>query len=357
MLFTPSNQYTLKNSGISEDVEAWEQAIDTLANCERVDSENWQTLVVLLGTEEDSDSYLTSPLYYAYTGRKGLWLYREHNTFIPFCWHPNVTGRILVFPTLGAKNETALHNMLFQFPMPPAGLYLARNKVAFDGVKTLISSRNQRHILLTSKTETVLDWQYPVRVLDTAQVANMVGHDFMHIRNRYRQTRKYSVESRSLQTCSSLEINKFIWRWSEQSSLSSFDIEAAASPYLAITDLVQNRNFDAHGLAFFVNGSIQSIVAWDISNQHTPTANIFINLTNTAYKGLSEYGLQAAAKTLSDNNIKYMNLGGSETKSLDDYKNKYVPAYSLDLTSIDVSIRSKSYPSERSETIANAATA
>ena len=72
-----------------------------------------------------------------------------------------------------------------------------------------------------------------------------------------------------------------------------------------------------------------------MSNAQRKTANLYMNLCNTAYRGLPEFLIRATAEKLHANGIPFLNLGGSETAGLDRFKNKFAPAFSLALCSLE----------------------
>jgi hypothetical protein len=112
-------------------MEEWEESVSVLKRFIRLTEENRGLFFALLGKESDLDSYATSPVYYAFTGRKGLWLYQDGNSYVPLCWHPNVDGQILVFPPRGQYHPTILKKVLMKC------LYLRREQV-------LLASRKEK---------------------------------------------------------------------------------------------------------------------------------------------------------------------------------------------------------------------
>jgi hypothetical protein len=60
-----------------------------------------------------------------------------------------------------------------------------------------------------------------------------------------------------------------------------------------------------------------------------------MNLCNVACRGLPEFLINATAEKLHANGIPFLNLGGSETAGLDRFKNKFAPALSITLCSLE----------------------
>jgi len=63
---------------------------------------------------------------------------------------------------------------------------------------------------------------------------------------------------------------------------------------------------------------------------------LFAGLADTSVSGLSDFQMISLCKYLDKAGVKYLNLGGSETDSLNSYKFKYSPVRSLDVLSADV---------------------
>ena len=316
------------------DFEDW---LEQSKDIERVTGANISHFAKLLSTEEDFDSYVTSPAYYVFTGRRGLWTYRHGETCVPLCWHPNVDGQILIFPPRGKKNFAAITALLDEIAPPPMGFLLARFKQE-DIIHLKTFDAFLHRASFTPVMEETLDWSYPARVLSTERTAEMQGHEYMHVRNRVRQTKKYQLDVGLFSPGHVPEIEALTYRWANRQSENPHELSNLMAPYKEILRLVKHKNLDLTGLVFSINGQIQAATIWDISNAKNCTANVYINLCNVMYRGLSEFSVKTTAETLYAQGIQYMNLGGSETAGLDRYKKKFVPAYSIDLCSLEATI-------------------
>lgn len=315
------------------DFEDWLEQSELV---ERVTDANLSHFVQLLASEEDCDSYAVSPAYYAFTGRRGLWLYHYDGTYLPMCWHPNVAGQILVFPPRGKKNYAAIIALLGEAPPPSRGFLLARFKPQEIGrLKTLYAFI--RHASFEPIEEEVLDWRYPARILSTLKTAQMLGHEYMLIRNRVRQTRKYSLDIQPLSTKHIPEIETLALRWADRQAASHGELIDLVTPYRETLRLFKHQGFGLDGLVFAVEGQIQAVTAWDISNPKHKIANLYVNLCNITRRGLSEFAIKATAMKLCADGVPLLNLGGSETAGLDHYKNKFAPVMSVDLCSLEAS--------------------
>ncbi|MFA4994106.1 MAG: hypothetical protein WC521_02250 [Bdellovibrionales bacterium] len=325
-----------------EDISAWKIAVSRLPGVTRIGKENQRLFSELLSSENDADSYLTSSAYYAFTGRNGLWVYQEGASFIPFCWHPNVPGEILVFPARGSYSASILHNFLQTIPEPPCGLRLARVKggsFVMEETSPMATKLGQS-VVFAPVIEHVLDWKYPVRVLSTDLVSKMEGPNFRHVRNHIRQILLKNPEIRNLRDVPSTLLDRFIVEWAGNAATTVYEISDLVNLYRTIMSLSDDPALNVEGLVVLINGRVEALNMWDVSNPNNPTANRFVNLCNTAYSGLADFVMNRTAKCLFAQGIKYLNIGGAETESLDRFKRKFMPAYSIGLHSVEVEFQS-----------------
>ncbi len=304
---------------------------------ERITDADIPRLVKLLSSEVDVDSYAVSAAYYAYTGRCGLWLYHYDGTFLPICRHPNVEGQILVFPPRGEANYAAVTALLNEAPTPPQGFVLARYKPEEIGrLKTFDAFVGRTSFDLIE--EEVLDWRYPVRILATLHTAQMLGSKYMLIRNRVRQITKHTVDVRPLSIEHAPEIEALALRWANRQAETAADLTDLVTPYKETLRLLEHRTLGLDGLVFVVDGQIQAVTMWDISNPEHRIANLYMNLCDVNFRGLSEFAIKASAAKLVEAGVPLLNLGGSETLGLDHYKNKFAPVLSVNLCSLQASV-------------------
>lgn len=320
------------------DHEAWERAFEAIPGVSRIPENDFTQLQQLLAPCDDKDSYLTSPMYYAFTGRRGLWTYQKDDAFILICEHPNVDGQILIFPQLLKADTDLIADLLTVMPKPPAGMRIARAKQDETGEQSDIHS-DSRHVALIRCEENVLDWKYPVRILSTDDVASLSGHKFMKVRNHIRQLQKRSVEVLPFDAIShSRALERLLHRWANYNATNREEYNLLYAPYENLFSQSIEKPPGLAGLMTFVNGEMEAVSLWDISNHQRPTANVYVNFCNTEIRGLSEFSMVKCCETLRDEGIRFLNLGGSETESLDSYKKKFDPAFSIDLCSIDIKI-------------------
>ncbi len=321
---------------IEDELILWEQSVEAIKNVERISLEKSAYFSNLLRNESDADSYLTSMSYYFFTGRKGLWIYKNGESFIPFCWHPNVPDQVLVFPQRGRSCPGLLDEFLSKVPMPPAGISLVRVKESIDAVPSIKAIGSLGSVVLSPVVEPVLDWKYPVRVLSTKTVSAMNGPEFRYIRNRVKQIERADGKIAAMKDVPVLFLEEFIRRWAGSNTEFYTEEDEMFSLYQKIISFRDKAELGVDGFVVFINGEIEALTMWDTSNAGTPIANRFVNLCDTTYGGLADFCTVSLARKLGAQGIEYLNIGGAETESLDQFKRKFQPAYSLKLHSVEV---------------------
>lgn len=322
--------------------EDWEHEVALLHRFVKITEENRGLFFALLGKESDLDSYATSPVYYAFTGRNGLWIYQDGNSYVPLCWHPNVDGQILVFPPRGQYHPTILKKALAEMPTPPAGISLARVKadeICSESIRNISGFAGRSISTTLVDEEPVLDWRYPVHIFSTENVARSEGRAFVKVRNNIKQMEQYTVSILPLSEGRTPQVIEFVNRWARGRSPNIAEIKELVSPYVETMKLLKDDVFNVSGQMFFVDGLLQAVTLWERPNTAMKIANVWMNLCNTEIRGLSEFVVQRTSQELLALGIHYANYGGSETKGLDVYKKKYDPAFSLELKSINVDIK------------------
>lgn len=284
--------------------------------------ENTGDLKKLLGTFSNVDSYLTSPTYYLFTGRNGLWLSNQQNIVNLIAHHPNIPDRLIVYPD--PENGEISQSLLNILPCMPEGIQTGRVKKNDQTIRISPAWRNTE--------ENVLDWKFPVRILSTQDTASCSGHQYMYIRNRLRQLKHHKISVQPLNAILHSKImENLLHRWVSHYAKSQADYNNLYAPYEYLFSLSMEEKSGLNGLMFFVDGTLEALSLWDVSNQNHPCANLFVNICNTHIRGLSEYLVVKTCETLAQNNVSYLNLGGSEWSGLDHFKKKFVPTQSVDL--------------------------
>ena len=343
-------------AAINGAVEAWEQHIEQLSNVARVTLTDYAQLKSYFQHYSDADTYLTSPAYYFFTGRNGLWTYSKGEQKILFCWHPNREGQVLIFPPVDNKATALLAELLQILPVPPSGLKLARMKAGTptDNLVQHLKSNGDRLIEFSIQREDVLDWRYPVRVLSTALVARTVGNKFRNVRKGLIHAQKHSIRKVALSLATQQQdLRQLLHEWASQSSKTKEEYADLYETYDSLFVMAAKATHAIDGLVYYVGDKIEAISLWETPSDTTNTANLYANFCNTSLDGLAEYTFVSICDVLSNKGIEMLNLGGSETSSLDFFKNKFRPAVSIDLCSIDIKLDAleKSSPKQRNAEI------
>ena len=314
----------------------WETAFEAIEGVTRVGEDDLARLQKLLSDCDDEDSYLTSPIYYTFTGRKGLWVYEKDGGFLFVCWHPNVPNQILIFPQIIKHDTDLITDILLKIPEPAGGVRIVRVKKNAQIRRGTLSHYSPSFTLRTCE-EDVLDWKYPVHLLSTEAVTVLVGHQFMYIRNRLRQLKIHSVNIVPYDAILySRALENLLHRWATHNATNQEEYDNLYAPYENLFSLSMEKISGLSGLMFFVDDTLQAVSLWDVSNASRKTANLFVNICNTEIRGLSELLTVKSCETLQQQGVARLNLGGSEWAGLDTYKRKFCPVTSVELHSANV---------------------
>lgn len=319
--------------------DEWERKFEALPEVERIHEENFLYLKSILQVSENRDSFLTSANYYMFTGRRGLWLYRREGLYLCVCWHPNSIGKLLVFVP-SEDNFPLVAEFLENMPDPIDDIIVAR--VGDDRIQEILTASMSKTLTISKEQEQVLDWTYPVHILSTSRLLDLSGKDFMYIRNRLHQMDKVKVSVSAFDAVHhSRALEGLLHRWAKRNAATSLEYENLYEPYDRLFSWALNKQAGLSGVLVFVDDQLEAVGLWDISNTMHKTANLYVNLCNVTIKGLSEYLIVQCCEQLKSDNIEFINLGGSESKGLDHFKCKFRPEMSLDLSSILISMSSK----------------
>ena len=330
-------------------LELWEQALDDIPYIERISFDTYAQLLPYIGDKKNIDSYLTSPLYYLFTGRNGLWGFNYQDKRILFCWHPNCDGQILIFSTSDCEEWPVVHKLLELLPPPPLGFKLARvqKDSSLQSLLTRTPDLNDVNFEYKIVEEKILDWAFPVRILHTYEIKNLTGKKFNNVRNCISRIKKFSPEYHIIsQSIYDRDIKNLLHRWADKTAETKEEYFNLYECYDSLFSLCRKKG-SASGLAFYIDSKLEAVSLWDISNGIHPTANLYANFCNKNYYGLAEFIIVKTCETLASMGIEYLNIGGSETASLDFFKNKFRPVISVDLCSIDIHYRHKAIATER----------
>ncbi|QQR68356.1 MAG: hypothetical protein IPI58_05735 [Alphaproteobacteria bacterium] len=329
-----------KNKTHDASLLSWEEEFENLPNVFRVNRFSPDIRYVkeiLESAKDEEDSYLTSLAYYLFTGRDGLWGYGGVESLVLVSWHPNLRGRILIFPQLGNQQPNLIESLVQEMPPPPAGAQLARIKPqnAPDAIRFLSDALPVWKGKASLQPEDILDWLYPAHVIDTRLVAEAKRSCLKGVRNNVNRLASLKPEVVGLQNIGHPDmLIHLARRWAYMRD--PHRIEELIDPYQKLATMVFDQSLGLQGQAVLIDGKVEAFCVWDPPKNSRGMATGLATLHNPAISGLSDYQYNKMCATLARQGVGLLNLGGSETSGLDWFKRKFKPAHSYPLCSIDI---------------------
>lgn len=282
------------------------------------------------------DSYIVSPLYYRITGRKGAWYYKSKNAFVVVMQHPHKVNTLLVFPELGDGEYTLTASVLQKLYRMDHDIQLARYtgenieqlKRALDHLKDNIVDD------LEVFNEDSLDWRYPVHILNTQTVIEMKGKSFEEIRSRIRKTEGDITFEHLNRATAVKQMRAALKFWEGNMIMAGRDTDDMSEFYEEFFKIIENYTGRWDGIIFYKEKRPVGLLVWEEVSQDI--ANGLINIGDTTINGLSDFQIVTLSQILNDRGVRFLNVGGSETESLDHYKCKFMPEISVQLHSAKV---------------------
>ena len=271
------------------------------------------------------DSYLNAPLYYMLTGRGQVRIHEGYGAVMAVCPHPQVDGRLLVFPEIGPGKGRLAASVLTELEAPSNGIQLARfTEEDIAGLKDALSMRNAGRIETIIKVEeTAMDWRYPVHLLDTIKVGAMDGAAFAKIRNKCRQVAG-TMAVQPLSEPGMLQAMRAARKYWEGSMMMRGHFTDDMSGYYdTLFAMIAEWPHLFGGLVFLQGKRPVGFTVHD--RPFNGTANMFANISDASITGLADYQVVATCRALGSTGTKSLNFGGSETESLDLFKRKFLP--------------------------------
>lgn len=286
--------------------------------------------------DEKLDSYLQSPLYYLITGRKGAQLYKNHNAALVVCQHPHSEDRLMVFPEVGKADYELTASVLNMLTPPKNGIQLARYH--HDDIRSLREQLAKPDYSTVSGIsiieEDILDWRYPMHIVACNRVGQMQGSKFQKTRNKFRQAAQ-SITSVELNHQNSLRFMRAALKFWEGNMIANRkDTDDMSSFYEEFFKIAEQYPNTYEGLVFMQGRKPVGLSVWE--ELSSSIANSFVHISDTTIGGLSDFQLVSTCRMLHARGVRHLNLGGSETHSLNAFKQKYQPVKSAKLLSANV---------------------
>ena len=308
------------NTAYSPNIEYYKpQGFEFIESVQKLDMHNISCIEAILARQDSKDSYSKSPGYYAFTGRKGLWIYREKQTAIIFCLHPNIDNTILIFPLLGKRDVAVLDGFIRK--LKPFGKKIELSRVPQED---LIASNYIKY-----GEEEVLDWKYPIYTYSTSELLKMEGRPYRQFRNYVKRAYKDKIVVR---TCDIVEGFDKVKTYLDSVSLNAqrnedewdtsneFFTQALYSSQLDLSLVIAEKEGKVIGAAI-----IEKPIPGRV------TANVLMVQADKGYQGLFEYMYYGIAAHLERLGVYYYCDGGSEYEGLDKFKRKMQPCKEIQL--------------------------
>lgn len=330
---------------MEQEIIDWVEKIKDVPNMETFNSITFQEFITSIPDEitNQFDSYLLSPAYYEFTGRKGAWMYRTDDSFTVICWHPNKKGKILIFPTISNKGynagTTVLSKIINQLPASSNGIQLARlNKEgALLYKKDIERNLFSEKIGIIPAKETLLDWLFPSYTLSTSSIEKLQGSKFQHIRQRINKLNREDIIIEKLDAhIHRPELIELISKWAYEFNYDDYQLEDLLSPGIKLLDMMQQEHSKLSGQVIRYKNKIESFCIWEKPITGILPANELAIAASKDIKGLSELQMVEMCKALKEDGIEYVNIGGSESTGLDLYKKRFNPVSSHEMGTMEI---------------------
>ncbi len=247
------------------------------------------------------DSYSVSPAYYLMTGRRGLWRYSRESENILFCIHPNQDGVILLFNP--ARSDSIVHHFL-------------ENPILASWPARICRVDQPDHYPWQQLEEDILDWRFPVCILDTGQVSALAGSKFADLRNQFNRGFKQGFSLFPYAPELKGKVSDLIGAWKEPE---------CQEPYRELLEIIESCSDRNQGVIAMDGGKAIGFVHFETPLQNDNPANSLSLICAPGYRGLEEFMMVVICKRLRAQGIKRLNIGGSESQGLHRFKMKFNP--------------------------------
>jgi len=300
----------------------------------KIITDDYDLLYKFLSFFSFEDSYLNSPTYYLFTGRRGLWLYHSDGGAVLACQHPNLPDCQLVFPPFGPKPHRTLAQALQSLSIIRKEIRLARVPVA--QVERYRDSLAAYGIKATPQVEDVMDWKYPVQVLSTERVLEHSGDGFKNHRCQYNYFIKHNTPTIE-DLNRSFDLEGFLEAWAVRNLSGTYSLEDIKGPYEELLRLYRRNHPLLQGFVVKIGGQIVGFNFYELPLKAGLPANSFAGICDTTLRGLSDFMQREECRRLHVAGVAEVNIGGSENEGLNYFKSKFRPIHSLSLVSFNLS--------------------
>jgi hypothetical protein len=285
------------------------------------------------------DSYALSPAYYAFTARLGGSVVRSNGALTVSCRHPNRSGVQLIFPELSeaptyatglriarkAVREGLVPHFVRLTGDHRAGLFLAARSLTRQGLQ------------LMDFEEDILDWRFPIHVLDTSLVACRRGGRFKRLRLQLRKVQRGRLSVLEYRhEAHAVAADKLLKAWSAQYRHPQYSTDQIVLPIWKLLQIRPDQVKTLRRQLLCLDGEVCGVSVWEEPVYQDGPANLLAVASTHSVSGISEWQMALLCEQLIARGITRLNIGGSETEGLDRYKRKFRPPESRDLYSAAV---------------------
>jgi hypothetical protein len=302
--------------------------------------DNFSDLRDILSKSSARDAYCKSALYFAFTGRGKVWIVDRDPDYLILVRHPNVDEKdeiLLVFFPFITSAAHLVEQVRILCNFRPflnefQKVHLARIPAS---VVPAAMEHARSHCRLEITEETKLDWAYPSYDVCLKGLVKPEGGKLRTYRKKVRKFCDRGIEvlgpkdltQRQLQNAVIQVNNSWIRTKSngDTSPQSRRLLRELIDPYRALAQLNSNFTLEIDGLILRRGGSHVAFSLWERPRNVEDVVPCIAALPHSHEKGLSEYLYYCIAHRLTSEGYERMCIGGSETASLDHFKQKLDP--------------------------------
>lgn len=275
------------------------------------------------------DSMANSPAYYLLTGRRGIWTASDGDQTMIVCRHPNADGEILVFPVGRQLDVSFAESVCHRLAQTNPVVKLSR-----------VTNENRDLILASPyyelEEENLLDWKYPVTILDTKRLAEKQGAQFALLRNkiaRVCRAGQIDIIDQTDKRFAALtpEVNLMITDWAATvSAAKGFTPEHLVSSNMHGYQMGLIGTPDFVAKIFLLGNVVMALFTVELPPGKS-TANGITFSVRRDIPGASEFAYWWIARWLKTAGYSYLNINGAETASLHLFRQKLSPIQTIPL--------------------------
>jgi hypothetical protein len=317
---------------------------------DKIKRHEYRRLTEMLSKSKADDVYIRSPLYFAFTGRKGMLHFSINGLELIGCTHPNDDATLLLFMPF-VYNEHALRTYvealayslenrdqaLFRFFRRFKSIHIARVPRTLIGLKEFDCRKIEKgSVSLEIAMEDRLDWAFPSYDICLSKSADPRGAELATYRNKVRKFERQGVSVVPFAELSCDKKSEIIYdiskRWVRNKrgnidgiALASFNEEELLGPYSCLSNIVKRDEFPIDGIFLKKGSEYLAFWLWEDNGKRTDAVPCLAAVQASYEPGCAEYLHYQAARMLLHCGYRQMCIGGSESEALDTFKRKFRP--------------------------------